>query len=193
MPTRLEVDGMEKPRKNEEIDDFVFCFSTGNFFCARNIFKMIHIERLGDSTPHTPLSNFLPRRTCMLFLRNGLFIMILQSRIVKKNHRAKAGEQKKQQNIRRCFKTFFFFRSLLSCLVSWPCLLFGVSKFSGARNLIQDFFMIFAFVSAWFFLAHFCSLLSVKYCLMFMRKLCEAIFQPKKLSAVSAVKHANFF
>lgn len=35
---------------------------------------------------------------------------------------------------------------LLSCPVSWPCLLFGVSKFSGARNLIQDFFMIFAFV-----------------------------------------------
>lgn len=58
--------------------------------------------------------------------------------------------------------------------ISWPCLLFGVSKFSGASFKSHSrFFMISAFVSfAWRFYS-FC--FSVKYCLMFMRKLCEVM------------------
>lgn len=54
----------------------------------------------------------------------------------------------------------------------------GVSKFSGAWKSIQDFFFIistfilFSLELCWVF---FILLISVKYCLMFMRKLCRVI------------------
>lgn len=76
-----------------------------------------------------------------VFLRNGHFN---DSPIPKPNRdqRRTSGDEKTIEASRH-----FLLRSiLLWCPASWPCLLFGVSKFSGARNLIQDFFMIFAFV-----------------------------------------------
>lgn len=147
----------------------------GKLFCARNIFKVIHIEWLGDSTPHTPLSNFLPRRTCILFLGNGLFIMILQSQIVqeKKTIEPKPENKKKSNktfdDALRHFSSFdLFFRAQLRGLVY--CSVYRNSQVQEISFKIFLWFLLLSRPGSFSLI-----LFSVKYCLMFMRKLCEAI------------------
>lgn len=118
-----------------------------------------------DSTHHRPIScRDCVNLSCAMGTLILLAITILRSQKIFKLRRRK-------KKILRHFSSSI----LLSCPASWPCLLFGVSKFSGARNLIQDFFMIFALSrSLRTFSSSHSRFLSVKYCLMFMRKLCEA-------------------
>lgn len=164
MPTRLEIDwkrwrmGWKNHEKMKKLM-MPFFFSLRGllddgklFFCAPQYFRsdsnwtknLAREKRVW--APHTPPSNFLPRLRACVSLSLAQWPLHNDSSIPKcwKTIEPKPENKNKQQNSRRCFKTFFFFRFLL-CPVSWPCLLFSVSKFSGARNLIQDFFYDFCF------------------------------------------------
>lgn len=123
--------------------------------------------RVGDSTRLPTHRRPISCRSALL--RNGHFNSLHHndSPIPKKTFQA----MKKTSS--RCFKTFFFFGS--SFVPSFVALfIVRCIEILRCKKSHSRFFMISAFVLfAWRFL--FLPFFSVKYCLMFMRKLCEAI------------------